>query len=252
MGMSPRATEVNEDWVDLYWLPLGAGGHWVRWNGRIYETVAAAWQHRPRYELYHSALQIHSDGATYAVEMGPVWNVPATERGVVCEGPVGARALGRLRAFRYEVRCWPDGCIPDLVTAVGKPQRVSQDPFQARAVLDVIPQVPPLTWGRDELGTGEMWNSNSLVAWALARTAHDMRAIRPPLNGRAPGWLAGLQLASRQQPHPCSVKRRHTTGMVPAQQLPSGGGARLDRLNPVAQVEQHLPHHPNVGELEQR
>ena len=28
--------------VDLYWLPLGAGGHSVRLNGIVYEAVAAA------------------------------------------------------------------------------------------------------------------------------------------------------------------------------------------------------------------
>ena len=111
------------------------------------------------------------------------------------------RALGRFRAFRYEVRCWPGGCIPDLDEAVGGPQRVSDDPFQVRALRHTIPQVPPLTWGRDELGTGDMWNSNSLVSWALARTAHDMPAIAPPPNGRAPGWLAGLRLASGQAAH---------------------------------------------------
>ena len=27
--------------VSLLWLPLGAGGHVVRWNGRAYEAVAA-------------------------------------------------------------------------------------------------------------------------------------------------------------------------------------------------------------------
>ena len=34
-------------WVDLYWLPLGAGGHFVRWNGRVYERWAAWREHRP-------------------------------------------------------------------------------------------------------------------------------------------------------------------------------------------------------------
>jgi hypothetical protein len=72
MDMSQPATEVNDDWVDLYSLPLGTGGHCVRWNGRVYETVAAARQHRSRCDLYHSALRIRSDGTTYAVEMGPV------------------------------------------------------------------------------------------------------------------------------------------------------------------------------------
>jgi hypothetical protein len=29
--------------VELYWLPLGAGGWFVRMNGRIWEAVHAAW-----------------------------------------------------------------------------------------------------------------------------------------------------------------------------------------------------------------
>jgi hypothetical protein len=189
---------MTEARTDLYWLPLGAGGHCVRWNGRIYERLVASHQHRQVRELYHSALQVHVDETTYAIEMGPVWNVSAPERGVICEGPVGARPLGAFRAFRYEVRCWPDGCIPDLNEAVGPPLRVNEDPDQSVAVLQVLREVPRLTWGRDELGAGDMWNSNSLVSWALARTGHDMTVISPPINGRAPGWTAGLWLADRQ------------------------------------------------------
>src|SRR4051794_34209011 len=102
---------MNEDWVDLVWLPLGAGGHVVRWNGRLYEWVVAAHDGRPPCDLYHSGLQIRTAGTTYAVEMGPVWNVATRDRGVVVEGPVGSQVLGRLRAFRYEVRCWPGGSI---------------------------------------------------------------------------------------------------------------------------------------------
>lgn len=90
------------------------------------------------------------------------------------------------------------GCIPDLDEAVGPPHRVSTDADQVAAVLQVLRAVPPLTWGRDELDTGDMWNSNSLVSWALARTGHDMRHIAPPRHGRAPGWRAGLALADRQ------------------------------------------------------
>ena len=32
--------------MDLYWLPLGAGGHSVRWNGRVYEAVSALLERR--------------------------------------------------------------------------------------------------------------------------------------------------------------------------------------------------------------
>jgi hypothetical protein len=201
----------GDAWIDLYWLPLGAGGHCVRWNGRVYERLVASARHRRPDDLYHSALLIRRGGTTYAVEMGPVWNVPAADRGVVCEGPVGARWLGMFRAFRYEVRCWPGGRIPDLDEAVGPPHRVSDDPAQVGAVLRVLPEVPPLTWGRDELAAGDMWNSNSLVSWALARTGHDLDRIAPPPHGRAPGWRAGLVLAERQRallrPGPGPVRR---------------------------------------------
>jgi hypothetical protein len=86
-----------------------------------------------------------------------------------------------------------------LTYLVGPPHRVvSDDAAQVAALLRVLPEVPPLTWGRDELGTGDMWNSNSLVSSALARTGHDLRDIAPPPHGRAPGWRAGLVLADRQ------------------------------------------------------
>jgi len=32
--------------IDLYWLPLGAGGHFVRFNGRVYERLHAYLEHR--------------------------------------------------------------------------------------------------------------------------------------------------------------------------------------------------------------
>ncbi|QCX26964.1 hypothetical protein [Nocardioides jishulii] len=185
-------------WVDLYWLPLGAGGHVVRRNGRAYEWWVSRREHRAPLDLYHCALMVRADDVTYAVEMGPVWNVAAEDRGVVCEGPVGARWLGRFRLFRYEVRCWAGGVVPDLAEAVESPVRTTDDPERVAAVLRMLPQVPTLTWGRDEIGAGEMWNSNSMVAWVLARTGHDMGTIIPPTHGRLPGWSAGLVLARRQ------------------------------------------------------
>jgi hypothetical protein len=192
-------TPDPDAWIDLFWLPLGAGGHVVRWNGRVYEWMTARREHRAALRLYHSGLMLRLDGVTYAVEMGPVWNVPDADRGVVCEGPVGMAWLGRFRAFRYELRCWPGGRIPDVAEAVGSPRRTTVDRDCVSAVLDVLREAPGLTWGRDELGTGEMWNSNSVVAWALARTGHDMDEIGPPPGGRAPGWGAGLVLADRQR-----------------------------------------------------
>lgn len=185
--------------VDLYWLPVGAGGHFVRWNSSAYEALIARHDHRPAQRLFHSALEVRLDDDRYVIEMGPAWSEPETERGVVCEGPVGARPLGRFRAFRYEVRCWRNGHIVDVREAVQSPQRVSEDFLQAADVLDLVRWVPWLTWGRDEINAGDPWNSNSLVSWLLARTGHDMTSIRPPGGGRAPGWSSGLALADRQR-----------------------------------------------------
>jgi hypothetical protein len=99
------------------------------------------------------------------------------------------------------VRCWPGGRIPDLTEAVDSPIRVSDEPAQVAAVLEILPTVPPLTWGRDELGAGDMWNSNSLVSWSLTCAGHDLAGVAPPRHGRAPGWRAGLVLAQRQDGH---------------------------------------------------
>jgi len=68
--------------VDLYWLPLGAGGSFVRFNGRVYEAAIALRQHRDRCDLYHAALQVHLDGDRFVIEMTPAWDRPEPDRGV--------------------------------------------------------------------------------------------------------------------------------------------------------------------------
>ncbi|WP_459985798.1 hypothetical protein [Nocardioides sp. AN3] len=186
--------------IDLYWLPLGAGERTgvVRSSGRIFEWLTAGVEHRERRDLYHAALEVAVDGERWAIEMGPVWQHRGNpDRGVVCEGPVGLRVLGHSRFFRYEVRCWRGGVIPDAAYAVDSPRRLSSNADQARRLLAVAPGFPRATWGRDEQHTGEMWNSNSLVAWLLARSGHDMTGIDPPRHGRAPGWAAGVRAAER-------------------------------------------------------
>ena len=184
--------------VDLYWLPLGAGGHSVKWNGRVYEAVAARFGRRPACDLYHSALQIEVGGERFVIEQAPVHDWSGAERGVVAEGPVGARWAGRLRIFRYEIRLWPDGHIPDVAEAVDSPRRLSGEEDCARRVLALIPQVPTPVWGRDELRAGEMWNSNAVISWVVERSGIDAGGVQPPAGGRAPGWSAGVEIARRE------------------------------------------------------
>ena len=182
--------------IDLYWLPLGAGGHSVRFNGKVFEAVAARLAHRTRQDIYHSALVVTVPEGSFVIEQAPATGMGA-ERGVVAEGPVGARWAGRLRLFRYEIRRWREGIIPDVNEAVASPQRLSVDAALAGRVLELVAEVPTPVWGRDELKSGEMWNSNSVIAWTLARAGVDMSAVSPPAGGRAPGWAAGLVVAAR-------------------------------------------------------
>lgn len=197
--------------IDLFWLPLGAGGHSVRLNGRIFEAVVAPLQGRPRCDLYHSALVVHVPEGRVVIEQTPVPDSTGGERGVVAEGAVGSRSAGRFRIFRYEVRRWRDGVIPDADEAVDSPRRLTDDPRLARRVLELVPSVPTATWGRDELDAGEMWNSNSIVSWLIARSGLDADSIQPPTGGRAPGWDAGLVVA-RRQTAPDFVERDRVRG----------------------------------------
>lgn len=183
--------------IELWWLPLGAGGHVVRRCGRAYEALAARRGRRPPRDLYHAALEVRVDGARWTIEVAPAWSGGDGPRGVVAGGAVGCRPLGRLRLFRYEVRRWREGTIPDLAEAVGGAHRLSGDRGTACRLLDLVASVPTPVWGRDELRAGEMWNSNSVAAWLLARAGLPAGSVRPPAGGRAPGWEAGVAVAYR-------------------------------------------------------
>ena len=176
--------------IDLYWLPLGAGGHSVRLNGRIFETVAARLDRRDRCDLYHSALEVRVPEGRFVIEKAPVRPSDDAERGVVAEGAVGARSgrpvpalplRGPTLARRRHTRHRRGGREP------APPQRRSRlRPAAARAGAASADAV----WGRDELGAGEMWNSNStdLVA---DRPQRPRRRVDPAPARRTSPRLAG-------------------------------------------------------------
>lgn len=226
--------------VDLFWLPLGAGGHSVRLNGKVFEAVTAWLHRRERCDLYHAGLQVYVPEGRFVVEQAPAWG-EGSQRGVVAEGPVGVRALGRLRLFRYEIRRWRDGTIPDVAEAVDSPLRLGDDPLRARRLLDLVPLVPTPVWGRDELRAGEMWNSNSVIAWLLARSGFDIDSIRPPAGGRAPGWSAGVTVAHRRThpalgPRPSQARDQRDDRRRPreAESMPARGKALIENAVDIA------------------
>jgi hypothetical protein len=133
------AAAASQAGVELYWLPLGAGGWFVRLNGRIWEAIHAHLEHRRPLDLYHTALVVRVLGGRFVVEnCWPIPDADGPSRGVAVEGSVGSRRLGRWRVFCYEVRCWPDGMIADADEAVASPQRLSSDPAVARRLLAVL------------------------------------------------------------------------------------------------------------------
>lgn len=195
--MPPGNGPAFECGIDLYWIPLGAGGAgFVRLNGRVYEVIKAGVERRRPLALYHTALEVRTESGRFVVENAwPSPDADIASRGVVAEGPVFSRRLARFRPFRYEVRCWQDGVIPDAGAAVASPQVLSDDAERARLVIQLVPTVPALIWGRDVARTGEMWNSNSVISWLLARAGLPIATIQPPRGGRAPGWQAGVAVA---------------------------------------------------------
>jgi hypothetical protein len=182
--------------VDLYWLPLGAGGRSVRLNGKVFEAAASLVGRRERRDLYHSALQVLIPEGRFVVEQAPATR-HGDDRGVVARGTVGTGAFSRFWPIRYEIRRWREGAISDLAEAVDSPIRLSEDPRLGRRLLDLVERVPTPVWGRDELGAGEMWNSNSVISWLLTRAGIDVDSILLPRHGRAPGWDAGIVVARR-------------------------------------------------------
>jgi hypothetical protein len=195
--------ELSPAAVDLYWLPLGAGApsgsRLVRFNGKAYEALSARVEGRRPLDLYHAGLEVRLGDGFFVIEVAPSPDPYGARRGVVAEGPVGSRFAGALRLFRYEVRCWFDGAIPDVDEAVPSPVRVTDDPETAHRLLELAPKVPTPVWGRDELGTGDMWNSNSVISWLIARTGLPVEEVSLPPDGRAPGWEAGIVVARRDR-----------------------------------------------------
>jgi hypothetical protein len=183
--------------VDLYWIPLGAGDRIVRLSGKAYEAIAARLHRRTPAPLLHTALIVRVAGVPWVIESAPIRDDAGSSRGVVAEGPVGFRAAGPFRLFRYEIRRWRHGELPDADRAVGGAVTVAADAARAARILDLVPSVPTPVWGRDELRAGEMWNSNSVTSWLLVRAGVDVRPVMPPCGGRAPGWDAGITVARR-------------------------------------------------------
>jgi hypothetical protein len=191
---------VPEAAVKLYWVPLGARQRSLSVSGKVFEAISALVHRRSRCDMYHSAVEIVLPDGRYVIELTAVPDLHGSQRGVVGEGPVGSRWAGHVRRLRYEIRCGPNGVLSGANLPSSAPVRMTADTASAERVLEMVPGVPHLAWGRDEIHAGDIWNSNSVVSWLLDSSGIDVGGVETPAVGRAPGWQAGLTAARRLPP----------------------------------------------------
>jgi hypothetical protein len=63
-GVVPVATRqaASKASIELFWLPLGAGGWFVRLNGRIYEALHALLERRACWRVFRYEVRRWRDG----------------------------------------------------------------------------------------------------------------------------------------------------------------------------------------------
>ena len=139
-------------------------------------------------------------------------------------GPGRSRAPGRLRLFRYEVRCWRDGSIPDVAEAVESPRRLTDDATMATGCSGSCRGADPRVGARraGRRGHVELQLGDRLAA--RPRRAPSA-AVAPPAGGRAPGWDAGIAAAHRDLE--ASGLDRGAAAIPAADRTAGSRGARL-------------------------
>ncbi len=218
MRLAEMSTEGPEytlvAYLDLFWLPVGAGTHLQRASLVAYESVAAALARRHRSILCHAGLKGVLDGRTFTLELTPV--PAAQDTPPLITGAVGSPLAGRLRIFRYQLICRESDALPDEQWAVEHPVRLTEDAAAIQRLFDVAPTVPAYTWGRRVQGASEMWTSNSAISWLLLESGISLADVHVPRGATAPGWQAGIDTRKRStEPHVQSPVMEITRAVTP-------------------------------------
>ena len=217
------AFDPDDSFIDLYWIPVGAGTHLQALSLSLYEILAASVARRPRATLYHGALKLQLRGKSQTLELMPVPRHQANPP--LMTGPVGVRGADRLRRFRYQLYCADSDLFPDEKWAVGSPKRLTTNPATVESLLANALRPQPY------LGTEGPWHHGDvdfrfcdLVAPGTKRyrSIADRVAERWPRAGLEGRRDSGCRLAVR-----CHMKRAWATNSVPAcRRIPqSRGGA---------------------------
>src|SRR4029450_543925 len=87
----PFAPSAAEASIELYWLPLGAGGWFVRLNGRIWEPSTRSWNGGGPWICTTRRWGCVPEGRFVVENCWPISDGDGSARGVLVEGPVGSR-----------------------------------------------------------------------------------------------------------------------------------------------------------------
>jgi hypothetical protein len=194
---SIRITTSDDDClcnVELYWVRVGENSSsFLRMMVDIAAMGAALLGIYPGKvkTFYHAALKVTvpegDDCVFYIIELvgAAETKKKAGAVGQVKDGPIA------LADKRYGIRKWRKGKITDAEHT--KDIRwITNDCDKAKCILDNVKNIPANTWGKDDNNYGGPWTSNSAVAWLLTKCGLE-KGIKPPANGVAPGWDAGVK-----------------------------------------------------------
>lgn len=186
--------------LELFWLPLGAGGHSVRVNGKVYEALLARAQRRASRDLYHAALVAELPDGHPLSRSGPSGTgSPAP--------PIAARwCRARSACVRWAVAVVPlrgaalaGRSHPGPRVRRGRPA----SSHRRRGRRTTCPRRRDRRAGAD-LGPRRARARGDVElqlrhTWVLVRAGLDPSEVQPPSSGRAPGFDAGLAAARREQ-----------------------------------------------------
>ena len=161
-------------------------------NGKAYEALSAAFERR-RLTSTMPDFEVRLGDGSFVIEVAPSPDAacrPGRRRRRPCwqplrRCPTALPLRGPLLVGRSD---------PDVDEAVASPCACLMIQRPLIACSSSYPPSRHSVWGRDELQTGDMWNSNSVISWLIAR-AHLLVDVALPPHGRAPGWAAGIRVA---------------------------------------------------------
>jgi hypothetical protein len=114
----------------------------VRLNGIVYEALSLASIGAARVTSTTRRSTSGLRGGRFVIEMTPVRAGGGTKQDIVALGAVGSRRGSRFPIFRYEIRRWRDGYIPDVAEAVEPTARQERPPTSPSGWLTWRPRFP--------------------------------------------------------------------------------------------------------------